>query len=479
MLHPATLYLGLTLVVVIGSWLGEIYGWSAVMPQTGEELRVQSLLSPEGLRWWLRQVIRNFTGFSPLGMSVVALWGLGLAQYTGLVDACIRLIAVRRPRPYRVVLAVVLAGLLANAVGDAGYILLIPVSALLFSAVGLHPVGGLVTAYVSVACGYSANIFLSTMDPLLAHTTREATLAQTGYEGNTAPLANYFFMAVSTLVLMVVIGGLTMKMLLPRLAACPPIEPLHTAPRGLSGRERRAFRVAAITGLVYLLLVLLLTFSPYGVLRSVSGGIMHSPFVAGILFLLSLGLGLMGLAYGFSAGRFRSDADLIDGFSQPMPILGQYLPIVFFASQMFACFEYSGLDRYLVIVLAHSIDLSSFAALPALLIFMGMVAVANLFMVSATTKWTLLSYLFIPLFVDLGVSPAVTQCAFRIGDSATNGITPFLYYMPLVLVYLCSYLPHSGYLTLLGYTWRYSLCILLVWMLLFALWFATGLPLGL
>ena len=160
--HPATMFFLLTLAVILLSWIFDVYGLSVLQPQTGEEIRVQSLLSPEGIRWLLRHVITNFTGFAPLGLVIVAMFGIGVAQHSGFIDACIRR-GVRRPRdPWRIILLVIVLGLLSNIVGDAGYIILLPIAATLFQSVGLHPIGGIITAYVSVSCGYSANVFLST-----------------------------------------------------------------------------------------------------------------------------------------------------------------------------------------------------------------------------------------------------------------------------------------------------------------------------
>ena len=160
--HPATMFLLLTLAVIVLSWIFDIYGLSVFQPQTGEEIRVQSLLSPEGVRWLLRHVVTNFTGFAPLGLVIVAMFGIGVAQHSGFIDACIRGGARRKHNPWRMVILVIFLGLLSNVVGDAGYIILLPIAATLFHSVGLHPVAGIITAYVSVSCGYSANLMLST-----------------------------------------------------------------------------------------------------------------------------------------------------------------------------------------------------------------------------------------------------------------------------------------------------------------------------
>ena len=476
--HPATMFLLLTMAVVFLSWICDIYGLKVTLPQSGEDIRVQSLLSPEGIRWWLRNAIKNFTGFAPLGMVIIAMFGLGVAQHSGFIDACIRLGVGNRKEKRKVILWVIVLGLLSNVIGDGGYIILLPIAAMLFQWVGLHPIAGIVTAYVSVACGYSANIVLSTMDPLLAHTTQEAALTLMGYQGNTEPLCNYFFMSASTVVITGIVYWVTQKWLLPNLGKYEGSVKVE-AYRPLSRKERRALMVAVTVAGIYVALILWLTFSSYGILRGVNGGLMHSPFIAGILFLLSLGAGFTGMAYGFSSGRYRSDNDVIEGLTQPIKLLGVYFVIAFFAAQMFACFEYSHLDKCLAIMGADLLSSFEPAPLSALILFILFTAFINLIMVSATSKWAFMSFIFIPMFAQMGISPDVTQCAFRIGDSSTNAITPFLFYMPLVLTYMRQYDKQITYGSLLKYTWRYSLCILAAWTLLFIVWYLLKIPMGL
>ena len=265
--HPATMFLLLTLVVIFISWIFDIYGLSVSLPQTGEEIRVQSLLSPEGIRWLLRHVVTNFTGFAPLGLVIVAMFGIGVAQHSGFIDACIRKsVRKQRQNPWRIVTCVIILGLLSNVVGDAGYIILIPIAATLFLSVGLHPIGGIITAYVSVSCGYSANILLSTLDPLIATTTQEAADQTNVSLGKIGPLSNYYFLFVSTFLLIFLIYYITRKNLLPALGDY--MENVNfLGYKQLSRKERRAILGAFVVGLLYVMLILWATFSSWGILR--------------------------------------------------------------------------------------------------------------------------------------------------------------------------------------------------------------------
>lgn len=477
--HPATMFFLLTLAVIFLSWIFDIYGLRVRQPQTGVEIRVQSLLSPEGIRWMLRNAIPNFTGFAPLGMVIIAMFGIGVAQHSGFINACIRSRVKDRPNnKKKIIIWVVALGLLSNIVGDAGYIILLPIAATLFHSVRLNPIAGIITAYVSVSCGYSANILLSTLDPLIARTTQEAALNAGVYQGNVGPLCNYYFMFVSTFLIGTIIYFITRKQLLPSLGDYEG-DTVFDSYKQLSRKERRALIMAVLVGLVYVIIILWATFSSWGILRGVSGGLIRSPFIMGILFLLSLGAAILGMVYGFSSGRYRTDGDVIEGLAQPMKLLGAYFVIAFFAAQMFACFEYSHLDKCIAILGADFLSSYQFGGLWTLILFILFTALINLIMVSATAKWAFMAFIFVPVFARMGISPDMTQCAFRIGDSATNAITPFLFYMPLVLTYMQQYDKQSTYGSLLKYTWRYSIYILVAWTLFFIIWYLIGLPLGL
>ncbi len=475
--HPATMFLLLTGTVILLSWIFDIYGLRVIHPQTGEAIRVQSLLGAEGIRWLLRHVVTNFTGFAPLGMVMVAMFGMGVAEHSGFIGACIRQSIKKNTSERVVILLVIFLGILSNVVGDAGYIVLIPIAATLFQSVSLHPVAGVVTAYVSVACGFSANVVLSTLDPLLARYTQEAAATMSFYRGNVGPFSNYYFMFASTFVIAAVIYYITRKNLLPALGNYTGSAPYGNY-KSLTRKEQRALIIALLTGVVYALIIAFATFSPWGILRGITGSLTRSPFIFGVLFLISFAFGLMGAIYGFASGRYRTDSDVIKGLSQPMQLLSVYFVIAFFAAQMFACFEYSHLDKCLAILGANlltSIHTNSFVTL---LLFILFTTVINLIMVSATAKWAFMAFIFVPMFAAMGITPDLTQCAFRIGDSATNAITPFLFYMPLILAYMQQYNKQATYASLFKYTWRYSLYILLAWTAFFIVWYLLDIPLG-
>lgn len=475
-LHPATMFFLLTVIVVLLSWVADIYGLHVMHPQTRQEVEVQSLLSPEGIRWWLRNVFGNFTGFKPLGLVLVAMFGLGVAEHSGFIHACIRSTIGRYRNRTLIMLIVILLGILSNVIGDVGYIILLPISATLFQSVGLHPIAGIITSYVSVACAYSANLTIGTMDPILAASTQRAAF-DGGIDISVGPLSNYYFMAVSTFLLGGIIYLITRHQLVVKLGKYSSQSTVSEF-KSLSRKERRALGIALMAALCYAVLLIIATSTSYGFLRGVDGTLLRSPFIQSALFLITFGFGLSGMIYGFTSGRYRTDSDVIAGFTQPMHLLGIYFVIAFFAAQMFACLEYSRLDLYITIWGANLLESVQLSTTSLLTLFILYIAFLNLFMVSATGKWAFMSFIFVPMFAQMGIAPEVTQCAYRVGDSATNGLTPFLFYMPLVLTYMQQYDRNSTYLSLLSYTWRYSLAILVIWTAFFLAWIGLGIPVG-
>lgn len=468
----------LTLIVIIASWVGDIYGLSIIFPQSGEEVRVQNLLNADGLRWMLQNFVTNFTGFTPLGMVVIAMFGLGIAQHSGFIDACIRrIIRNTRHEKQKVIITVIALGIISNLVGDAGYIILLPIAAALFASVSLNPVAGIVTAYVSVACGYSANIFLSIIDPVLSISTEKAAYLSGAWDMSTGPMCNFYFFFVSSFLIGIVIYIVTCRSLLPTIGREEYVFKT-TDRKPLSHKERRALNLACVVGLIYLAFFIVASVLPSGLLRGVDGGLLYSPFTMNMLTILAVGFALMGIIYGVSSGRYHKDSDVVDGFISCIGLLGIYFVIAFFAAQLYACFSYSHLDQYIAFNMASLLTSLSFGKLPTLLFFIVLTAIVNLVLTSATGKWGFMAFIFVPYFIKMGISPDVTQCAFRIGDSATNAITPFLFYMPLVLTLMQSYSKKITYGTLFRYTWRYSVYILLAWMVLFVVWYISGLPFG-
>jgi aminobenzoyl-glutamate transport protein len=485
--HPGTLFLLFALLMIVASELAVRSGISVVHPKTDALVEPVSLLSVAGLHRILKETVTNFTGFAPLGTVLVALLGIGVAESSGLIGVAMRKLVLSAPR--RLLTAtVVFAGVMSNMASEIGYVLLVPLAALIFQAAGRHPIAGMAAGFAGVSGGYSANLLLGTVDPLLSGLTQEAArIVQADALVN--PACNYYFMFVSTFVLTLVGTLVTERIVEPRLgpwqgtgsaaSGGASMKGAEEALRSLDARERRGL-VAALALLVVFAAVLLLGTVPAdGFLRDAkTGELLHSPFMSGIVPLIFVSGALAGLAYGLVAGTIKSDSDVMAGMGKSMQSLGGYLVLVFFAAQFVKYFEWTNLGLIFAVKGAGMLEASGLGGTPVLIAFILLTACVNLFMGSASAKWGLMAPVFVPMFLLLGYPPEVTQCAYRIGDSCTNVISPMMTYFALIIAFFQRYDAKAGIGTLVATMLPYSLSFLLTWSFLFGLWLELDLPLG-
>lgn len=474
-LHPATLFLLLTVLVVACSCVGEFYSLHFVVPMTGEVVTVRNLLSAEGARWLLRNVVSNFQTFEPVSMMVIAMIGYGIAEHSGLLEALLPMRSDRR-RQRVVILSVIFVGLLSNVIGDANYILMLPVAAYVFRSSSLHPLAGVLTAFIATSAGYSANVIQTSVDAILASDTLDVAQWLGVPSAHVGSLCTSFFMAVSVPILTAVIYAMTHRYLIPLLGTYEANVSSRT--RALSSQERRAVMVTLTVGVVFVLAVLVYTFSSLGIFRAVGGGLTHSPFMDGILFLIALAMGLMGVVYGFVSGRYSRDVDVVNGGMSGLRLIAPFLVIAFFSAQLNACLDYTHLSQYVVVRMADWYSSMVTEPLPALLWLGVVTAMANLFMASAAGKWMLMLPLVIVPLHQAGVAPEEALCAFRIGDSATNILSPVMSYLPVLLAFMQLYTQRFSMRFLWKCCMPFSVVIFIAWLLLFMLWYLAGLPLG-
>jgi aminobenzoyl-glutamate transport protein len=475
--HPATLFLIFALLIIVASDLAARSGLSALHPSTGKTIEPVSLLSRHGLHEILTKTVTNFTGFAPLGTVLVALLGIGLAEASGLIGAAMRLLVLSAPRRL-LTLVVVFAGVMSNVGSEIGYVLLIPLAALIFLAAGRHPLLGLAAAFAGVSGGYSANLLLGTVDPLLAGLTQEAARL-IDPQARVNPACNYYFMAASTFLITILGTLVTERIVAPRLGHYAGTAQTGNELQALSRAEKRGLWWALAVTLVLAAWVLWGTVPAQGFLRDPKTfELLHSPFMSGVVFLIFLGGALCGLAYGLAAGTIKSDAAAIKGMSKSMETLGGYLVLVFFAAQFVAYFNWTNLGLIFAVKGAQSIKASGLSGTPLLVLFVAFTAFANLFMGSASAKWALMAPVFVPMFLLLGYSPELTQAAYRIGDSSTNVISPMMSYFALIIAFMQRYEPKAGLGTLVATMLPYSLTFLVFWSAFLALWLALGFPLG-
>jgi aminobenzoyl-glutamate transport protein len=476
--HPATLFAIFAGAILVLSWVLSRLGLEAVNPRDASVVEPVNLLSVDGLHWILEHTITNFTGFAPLGTVLVAMLGIGVAEKSGLIGTALRLLVHAAPR-HMLTYVIVLAGVLSNTASDVGYVLLVPMGAVIFLSVGRHPIAGLAAAFAGVSGGFSANLLLGTIDPLLAGITQEAAhIVEPGY--TVTPACNYYFMVVSTFVIAAVGTWITERVVEPRLGAYRGDAVAGTEDVGpLNRDEKRGLWLALAVNLVLIAVVLGGLVPAGGYLRDpVSGDILHSPFMHGIVAFIFLGGLLAGLAYGFGAGTFRNDEDVVKGMKEAMETLGLYLVLVFFAAQFVAYFKFTNIGLIMAIKGAEALQASGLGPIPLMIAFLVLSAFLNLAMGSASAKWAFMAPVFVPMFMLLGYSPELVQGVYRIGDSSTNIISPMMSFFALIVAFLQRYDAKAGIGTVIATMLPYSMGFLAIWTVLLVVWLLTGLPLG-
>jgi aminobenzoyl-glutamate transport protein len=474
--HPATLFAFFAGVIIVLSWLFSRFELAVEHPGTGETVRVINLLSVDGLHRILTEMIHNFTGFAPLGTVLVAMLGIGVAEGSGLLGTVLRVMVLKAPKRL-LTFVVVMAGILSNTASEVGYVLLVPLSAVVFLAVGRHPVAGLAAAFAGVSGGYSANLLLGTIDPLLAGLSEEAArIIDPAYLVN--PACNYYFMAVSTFLVAFVGTVVTERIVVPRLGSYEG-DAEGEEIRPLTRSERRglfyAFLVTVFLGLV----VLLGLIPSRGFLRdSETFSILHSPFLDGIVAFIFIGATMVGIAYGVGAGSIRSDSDVVRGMGKSMESLGVYMVLVFFAAQFVAYFKWTNLGLVFAIEGAELLRASGLGPIPLMISFICLSALINLSMGSASAKWAIMAPVFIPMFMLLGYTPELIQAAYRVGDSVTNIISPMMSYFALIVAFVGRYQPRAGIGTVVATMLPYTVSFLIVWIVLLVIWLLFGFPVG-
>ncbi|PID88831.1 MAG: aminobenzoyl-glutamate transporter [Bacteroidia bacterium] len=453
--HPATLFASFALIVLIFSGIAHWLDWSAVHPATKELVRPVNLLSVEGLHRIMLELVDNFTGFAPLGIVLVAMLGIGIAESSGMIGAVIRMIVLAAPTRI-LTFVLVFAGILSNTASDIGYVLLIPLAGIIFQSVGRHPIAGMAAAFSGV---------LGTIDPLLAGLSTEAAqIIDSSYMVN--PTANFYFMVVSTFFIAAVGTLITEKLIEPRLGTYKG-DVVAESIDVLSPIEKK---------LVGLTLYGLLP--EHGFLRGADGSILKSPFIKGIIFALVVFTMIPGLVYGFITKKFKNDADVMKGMADSIKTLASYIVLVFFAAQFVAFFKWSNLGVIFAIEGANVLLASDINIYVLIILFIMLAGTINMAMGSASAKWAIMAPIFIPMFMLMGYSPELSQVVYRVGDSITNIISPMMSFFALIIAYFQKYDKNAGIGTIISTMIPYTIGFFVIWTLLLVVWIWLGIPLG-
>ncbi len=475
--HPATLFALFALITLFISALGYYLDWEAIHPGTKEIIKPVNLLSHDGIHMILIEMVNNFTGFAPLGIVMVAMLGIGIAEQSGLINAVIKLM-VLNSRKEILTFVLVFAGILSNVASDVGYVLLIPLAGVIFIAVGRHPIAGMAAAFAGVSGGFSANIVIGTIDPLLAGLSQEAArIIDPTYVVN--PTSNYYFMLASTFVIAITGTVITDRLIEPRLGKYEgSVENQENYLEKLTKQEKKGLLYALLAMLGITAITLIGVLPDDGFFRGPDGGVLTSPLIKGVVAMLFITAGAMGLAYGFTTGKFKNDGDVVDGMAASMKTLSTYFVLVFFAAQFVAYFKWSNLGIILAVKGADLLMSADIGLIPLMILFVILSASINMLMGSASAKWAILAPIFIPMFMIMGYSPELSQVVYRIGDSVTNIISPMMSFFALIIAFVQKYDAKAGIGTIIATMIPYSIAFFIVWIILLSIWLTLGLPLG-
>lgn len=477
---PAMLFL----ILLVAVWVLSVFlapmDFAQIDPRTGQPIRIKNLLTGAEIAEFLSTMVTTFTGFAPLGVVLVAMLGVGVAEHSGYINAGLKYLLGITARKLLTPMLILVA-VISHTAADAGYVLVIPLGGVIFAAAGRHPLAGIAAAFAGVSGGFSANFFPAAIDPLLQGFTQSAArIIDPTIEVN--PLCNWYFTGLSSFLIIGLGWYLTDKVVEPRLTATP-VDVDAEVPRieTLSARERKAFWLATsamLLGIIVLVVAALPSDSP---LRSPEGEltVFAAPLMRSIISLIFLLLVIPGAIYGFAAGTFKKSKDMVNAMTKAMNSMSYYIVMAFFCAQFIYAFSKSNIGA---LVALEGAAILKELALPGQVTIIGIILLStsvNLLIGSASAKWALLSPIFVPMLMPLGISPELTQAAYRIGDSATNIITPLMPYFPLVVVFCQKYVKNTGIGTLASMMLPYTITFLIGWTAFLMIYWLLGIPLGL
>ncbi len=478
---PAILFLIAMLTIWVLSALLAPVQFSEIDPRSGEPLQIKNQLTGGSIAVFLSTMVTTFTGFAPLGVVLVAMLGVGVAEHSGYINTGIKYMLNVTPKSLLTPMVVVV-GIVSHTAVDAGYVLVIPLGGVIFYAAGRHPIAGIAAAFAGVSGGFSANFVPAAIDPLLQGFTQSAAqIVDPNAQVN--PLCNYYFTSMSSFLIIGLSWFITDRIIEPRLNANPVDADAEAPPEmdTLEAKEKRAFWFATaimIIGLIILAIVLIPKDSPLrtpdGQITSFTAPIMQS--IVPLIFLLFI---IPGAVYGYMAGVFKKSKDVIDTMTKAMNGMAYYIVMAFFCALFIYAFGKSNIGALLALKGAAFLRA---LGLPGQVTIIGIIflsAAVNLVVGSASAKWALIGPIFVPMLMQVNLSPELTQAAYRVGDSSSNIITPLMPYFPLVVVFCQKYIKKTGIGTLVSIMLPYSVTFLIAWTFFLVIYWLIGLPLGL
>lgn len=471
---PLTLFALAALLVIGVSFIASYMGVAVIHPGTGKLVSVVNLLSAESIRRMFTDAVANFTAFPPLGLVLVTMIGISIAERAGFITALLRVSVHNVPRPL-LTASLVFAGVNSSLVADAGYVVLIPLGAVIFAAVGRHPLAGLSATFAGVAGGFSANLSITSLDPLLGGLTQSAAqLIVPSYVVSAA--ANWYFMIASTFLLTFICTWVCERIVEPRLGPWAANDLPTSDMSAIGAREKKGLIWAGVSFVAMVVALAAISVPEGSILRDDHGTL--KPLEKSIVIILMGMFFVMGLVYGKITGSIKTDKDVAAMAGDGVSTLGGYIVLSFVMAQFIAYFAWSNLGVVTAVTGAELLKSMSLQGPLLLVAFVFVALIINLLIASASAKWAIMAPVFVPMFMLMGIAPEATQAAYRVGDSSTNMIAPLLSYIPLILIAMRRYVKGSTMGTLLSLMLPYSIMISIVWAVFLLVWVYAGIPLG-
>ncbi|MCT4595526.1 MAG: AbgT family transporter [Anaeromicrobium sp.] len=491
--HPLTIFTFLAGFVLVLSYflakMGVSVTYMAASRNAAEAAKettiaVVNLLSKEELQGITMNFVKTYITFFPIGLIVVMMLGVSVAEKAGLISALMKRLVLGAPG-YMVTFIVAIVGICANLASDAGIVFAPAIGGAIFFALGRHPIAGILAGYVAAYGGFSANLLIAGTDALLAGVTQSVT-SSFGIEVPVHPLMNWYVMSVSTLMLGLIVTIVTEKIIIPVLGKFDPVDPELALSKPtefqLTDDEKKGLKAAGIVCATLIGILLLLIVPENAFFRNEVGELLpKSPLTKSILFIIFTLFILVGIAYGKASGTIKSDKDIAKFMQEGLVGVAGFLVVCLPASMFITWFSHSNISTIIAVKGANILKTFNISGIPLILLFVLLSAGMNLFITSGSSKWLILAPIFVPMFYMMNISPAATQMAYRIGDSTTNIISPVSAYLPVILGLMEKYRSKGqniGIGTVISLTLPYSIVLVICWMIFFSIWLLLGLPMG-
>lgn len=473
--NPFLLFIYLIILLMVATCILSYFHVTVFDPVKKEPVAVKNLLSVEGIQWILPNVIKNFTGFTPLGYILALVIGIGLAEKVGLLETMMRKMASKVNAKFASYLVVFIA-FFSHVSSDAAVVIMPPLGALIFLAVGRHPVAGLLAAIAGVGSGFTANLLIVTTDVLLSGISGEVAKSVNAAATVTV-LDNWYFMATSVIVLTILAALITDKFIEPRLGKYEG--DLNISLEKLTDLQNKGLRWAGIAALVYIVVVALMVVPQNGILRDPkTHSVIPSPFMSGIVPIIIFFFFTIALVYGLVTKAIKNQNDIPNLLSDPMKHMAGFIVMVFPLSQFVAFFNWSNMGKFMALSIIDVLEKLNMTGVPVFVGLMFLSALLTMFIASGSAIWSILAPVFVPMFMLLGFHPAFAQIVFRVADSSVIPFAPMSPFLPLFLSFLQRYRKDAQLGTYYSLILPYPIAFFVVWTIMLIVWYLLGLPIG-